>query len=58
MSGVVKFVIYHGYDAVRTTVAGADFSEFLFEELTLTDPRSIRIRQFQSMLVVSFWVEF
>jgi hypothetical protein len=54
MSGVVKFVIYHGYDAVRTTAAGADLSEFQFEELQLTDPQSIHIRQFKLMMVAFF----
>jgi hypothetical protein len=43
MSGVVKFVIYHRYVVVRATAAGADLSEFQFEELQLTDPQSIRI---------------
>jgi hypothetical protein len=54
MSGVVKFVIYHGYGVVCTTVAGADLSEFQFVELQLTDPQSIRIRQFKLVLVVFF----
>jgi hypothetical protein len=54
MSGVVKFVIYYGYNAVRTTAARADLSEFQFEELQLSDPQSILIRQFKSMLVVFF----
>jgi hypothetical protein len=51
MSGVVKFVIYHGCGMVHTTAAGDDTSEFQFEELELTNPQSVCIRQFKSMLM-------
>jgi hypothetical protein len=43
MSGVVTFVSHYGYDAVRSTIAGADLSEFQYHELELTDPQSICI---------------
>jgi hypothetical protein len=52
MSEVVTFVIHHGYDTVRTTAAGADLSEFHYQELQLTDPQSVRIGHFKLMLVV------
>jgi hypothetical protein len=54
MSGIVTFVIHHGYGAVRTTVAGADLSDFQYQELQLTNPQSIRIGHFKSMLVIFF----
>jgi hypothetical protein len=52
MSGVVTFVIHYGYGAAHSTDAGADLSQFEYEELNLTDPRSIRIGDFKKMLVV------
>jgi hypothetical protein len=52
MSGVVTFVIYHEYGAVCTNAAGADLSEFQYQELQLTNPQSIRIGHFKSMLVI------
>jgi hypothetical protein len=58
MPEVVKFVIYHGYVAVRTTAARADLSEFQFEELQLTDPQSICIRHFKLMLMAFFGLNF
>jgi hypothetical protein len=58
MSEVVKFVIYHGYGAVRMTSAGDDLSEFRFEELELTDPQSTHIRQFKSVLMSFFGLNF
>jgi hypothetical protein len=48
------FVIYHGYGAVCTTAAGADLSEFQYQELQLTNPQSIRIGNFKSMSVIFF----
>jgi hypothetical protein len=46
------FVIHYGYGAAHSTDAGADLSQFEYEELNLTDPRSIRIGDFKKMLVV------
>jgi hypothetical protein len=45
MSGVVTFVIHYGYGAIRTTDAGADLSEFQYQQLE-------RIGHSKKMLVI------
>jgi hypothetical protein len=52
MSGLVKFVIHYGYDAVRSSDAGADLSDFEYHEVEFTDLQSIRIGDFKRMLMV------
>jgi hypothetical protein len=51
MSRVVKFIIYYGYGVVCTTAARDDLNEFQCMELKLTDPQSIRLWQFKSMMM-------
>jgi hypothetical protein len=56
MSDLVKFVVYYGYGTVRTTPIGVVLSEFQYQELILSAPKTWRVCQLKEWLTLNFGI--